>query len=115
MFSGMKEDSKSVVKSFVIILKDELQLQLQMQETKAKSEELLESIFLQDIVITRPKRKRSFIFCSNCFCFFVGAVKFSQFSIGLSSSEIKESLSVILTKFDSFCEKFDMQIKIKLI
>jgi class 3 adenylate cyclase len=46
---------------------------------------------------------------------FFDIVQFSQYSIGLSPSEILATLSTIFATFDSICEKYDLMTKIKLI
>jgi PAS domain S-box-containing protein len=87
---GMEEVSESKAKSFVIILRNELQLQLQMkkaQEAKAQSEELLYSILPRDIVTKINQGEKNISFSVSCVSvIFVDIVKFRQYSFGLSPS-----------------------------
>jgi PAS domain S-box-containing protein len=81
----MTGNSESKPKSFVLILRDESQLQFQMkkaQEAKTQSEELLFSILPRDIVTKLNHGETDISFSVPCVCaVFVDIVQFSQYSV----------------------------------
>jgi class 3 adenylate cyclase len=116
---GFTENSSTEASSFVVILRDESQLQNQMkeaQEAKVRSEELLYSILPRDIVIRINQGEKDICFSvPSASIIFIDIVKFSEYSSGLTPSQIMETLSLIYSKFDSIAERFEMITKIKLI
>jgi class 3 adenylate cyclase/PAS domain-containing protein len=116
---GFADHSSTFAQSFVVILRDESQLNFQIQqakEAKRKTEELLYSILPRDIVIRINKGEKNISFSvPSASVIFIDIVKFSEYSSLLSPGQIMKSLSTIYAKFDSLCETFEMITKIKLI
>jgi hypothetical protein len=81
---GFSEHSSSRATSFVIVFRDESQLQFQMkqsQEVKARSEELLSSIFPGDIGARVKQGEQNISFSvETVSILFIDIAKFSEYS-----------------------------------
>ena len=116
---GICEPNQSQAKSFVVILRDETQLQKQRkeaEEAKAQSENLLYQILPRDIVVRLNQGESDISFSvPSATIIFVDIVKFSDYAATLSPSQIMENLSAIFARFDILCAKYNLITKIKLI
>ncbi|OHS96426.1 Adenylate and Guanylate cyclase catalytic domain containing protein [Tritrichomonas foetus] len=116
---GISEDSSNTAASFVIIIRDETQLQKHRQEAeeaKAQSEHLLYQILPRDIVVRLNQGETDISFSvPSASIIFIDIIKWSDYSSTLSPQQIMSNLSVIFAKFDNACSRFNLIQKIKLI
>jgi len=116
---GMKQENKDSIDSFVIILRNEIELieqQEKAQQAKKKSEDLLYQILPRDIVVRLNEGEKDISFSvPSATVMFIDIVKFSEYSALLSPQEIMGNLSIIFSAFDNLLTKYPLLTKIKLI
>ena len=116
---GMKQENKDSIDSFVIILRNEIELieqQEKAQQAKKKSEDLLYQILPRDIVVRLNEGEKDISFSvPSATVMFIDIVKFSEYSALLSPQEIMGNLSIIFSSFDNLLTKYPLLTKIKLI
>ncbi|KAH0785710.1 Adenylate and Guanylate cyclase catalytic domain containing protein [Histomonas meleagridis] len=114
---GIEENGS--VKSFVIILRNEMELEKQRVEAekaKAQSEKLLFQILPRDIVVRLDQGEKDISFVvPSASIIFADIVKWSEYSASLSPAQIMCTLSMIFDKFDEMTAKYELITKIKLI